>query len=75
MSWGRKIVVDGETWKWAVKKEADWSEMTPCDTRTLTLQGPDGYRKEHDVPYAVGVAGVTPSFVAEFIRKLKAEVL
>lgn len=66
----REIIVDGEKWKWSARKSPDWSEWTPalseCD---LTLQGPDGYRRTFEVDEKI----VTPSFVADFIRKLLRE--
>lgn len=65
----RIIIVDGEKWKWSVRKEKDYSEYTPCDERTMTLQGPDGYRRSFHLDFDTDA--VTPSRVVEIIREKK----
>jgi len=66
----RRITIAGEKWWWAVRKEPDYSEYTPCNLRTMTLQGPDGYRRSFTLDY--DTSPVTPSKVANIIREKKA---
>lgn len=70
----RKIVVDGEKWKWAIGKVRGFSEYTPCGVRELTLQGPGGFQRsfDYDAKGAESPA-VTPKDVAGFIRSIRAD--
>lgn len=65
----RAIVVDDEKWEWSLRKEPDWSEYTPCDERTISLYGPDGYLRR--VHFDYDTTPVTPDIVADFIRKIR----
>lgn len=65
----RAIVVDGENWKWSVHKKPDCSEYTPCDERTMTLHGPDGYRRTFHLDFDTDA--ITPARVAEIVREKK----
>ena len=65
-------MVDGERWRRALRKEADFSEWTPCDACTMTLQGPDGYRRSFTLDFNGNDNDpVTPGRVAEIIREKK----
>ncbi len=70
----REIIVDGERWRWAVKKsEGSYSEYTPgFPVLSVVLQGPDGYRREYQSESVTLESAITPSAVAAFIRTLRA---
>lgn len=72
----RKIVVDGESWRWCVARESvgGWSEYTPgLPVLNVYLRTAGGRLLVHRSEDVTDDETVTPAAIAEFIRKVKRE--
>ena len=70
----RKLVVDGETWRWSTTKAHDYSEWTPAGYNAdVHLRGPDGYLRHFTSDDVTDEKAITPGRIAAFIRSIRKE--
>lgn len=67
----RKIVVDGEQWRWCIVRDDGWgTDYTPTGFEaSLYLRGPGGSLEIHNLDDVTTDTAISPGHIATYIRR------